>query len=319
MTRIVYLSFPTGAVAGGQKVILRHVEALNRMGFEAIWWRNTDKAELPWLDFDAPTEVGTLFRPDDILVVPSDAPNAIRTLAQSRRRTVIFEQNQFSFLNLGLEQIDAFAPGHAPIFFAVGSINANTIRRVVPGAQVEIVPCFADERVFKPGTNDLPRVAYAPRKRMGEARIIRQFLGKAHPRHVDLPWVEMSNLPEAAVAEILGRSALHLSLPRLESVGMTTLEAMACGCVSAGFMGIGGRQYMTADNGFWVPDDDCEAAADALAEAADVVATGGARLTALRDAGRATADEWSYARFLAKLEEVWERLAPEARRLPTRA
>lgn len=312
MARIVYLSFPTGAVAGGQKVILRHVEALNTMGFDAIWWRNNNNA-LPWLDFHVPMEVGTRFRPDDIIVVPSDAPNAIQTLAQDGRRTVVFEQNQFSFMNLGLDKIDAFKPGQLPVFLAVGEVNANTVRRTVPGAQVEIVPCFADERLFKRGSNADFQVSYAPRKRAGEARIIRQFLRKAHPNLESLPWAELSNLPERTVAEIMGRSALHLSLSRFESVGMTTLEAMACGAVCAGFTGIGGRQFTTTENGFWVTEDDCEAAADALAEAADVVATGGPRLASVREAGRATAEQWSYARFLVALEEVWERLAPEAR------
>ena len=64
----------------------------------------------------------------------------------------------------------------------------------------------------------------------------------------------------------------------MESVGLTTLEAMASGCVCAGFTGIGGRQYATPDNGFWVDDDDCMAAADALAQAISLVREGGAPL-----------------------------------------
>ncbi len=94
---------------------------------------------------------------------------------------------------------------------------------------------------------------------------------------------------------------------------MTTLEAMAAGCVCAGFTGVGGDEYATPDNGFWVPNEDCEAAADALALAADLSQTGGAPLRLMLEAGHETARQWSYAAFRVALEEVWMRLAPEAR------
>jgi glycosyltransferase involved in cell wall biosynthesis len=106
---------------------------------------------------------------------------------------------------------------------------------------------------------------------------------------------------------------LYLSLNRFESVGMTTLEAMASGCLCAGFTGVAGDEYATAQNGFWAPDDDCLAAAEALGAAADVLATGGPRLTQMPEASRETAAMWSYAAFRAALEATWMRLAPEAR------
>ena len=104
-----------------------------------------------------------------------------------------------------------------------------------------------------------------------------------------------------------------LSLSRMESVGMTPLEAMACGCVCAGFTGVGGQDFATPENGFWVPEEDCVAAVDALAEAADLLRNGGPALERRLEAGRETARQWSYARFREALEETWMRLAPEAR------
>ncbi len=313
MSRIVYLSYPTGAVSGGQKVVLRHVEALARLGFQCVWWRSPASVPPPWLDFVVPMEVGADFRPDDILVLPSDAPNALLTAAKGRHRVVVFEQNQFTFAGLAYDAIDQFPPDRAPTFIAVGQTNARSIRRAYPAAKVEIIPCFADERLFRPEADRVGAVAYSPRKRQSEAKIIQAFFKKVHARHAALPWSEITNLAEREVARALGSSSLFLSLSRFESVGMTPLEAMASGAVCAGFTGIGGREFATDANGFWVPEDDCEAAADALAEAADLVATGGAPLRQMREAAFETAQQWSYARFVTALEDVWTRLAPEAR------
>ena len=55
------------------------------------------------------------------------------------------------------------------------------------------------------------------------------------------------------------------------------------------------------------------AAADALGRAADLVATGGPALKQHLEAAHETARTWSYARFRTLLEEVWMRVAPEAR------
>ena len=55
------------------------------------------------------------------------------------------------------------------------------------------------------------------------------------------------------MARVFGESALFLSLSRFESLGLTTLEALASGCIVAGFTGFGGRDYATACNGWWWP------------------------------------------------------------------
>lgn len=82
----------------------------------------------------------------------------------------------------------------------------------------------------------------------------------------------------------------------------------------AGFAGLGGLEYATPANGFWVAEDDLEAAADALARAADLALAGGPPLARRLDAARETADRWSFAAFRLAIEAVWSRLAPEARR-----
>lgn len=306
--RIVYLSFPTGEIAGGQKMIARHVETLCELGFDSVWWRGAP-VQLPWLSHAAPVEVQTPLR-GDFLVVPCDAPNAIRHAAQAGNPTAVFVQGHITFASTG--GLEAARALRDPVFLAVGQTTAAAVRRAFPGARIEMLPGFADERLFRPGEKTLA-VAHAPWKRPLEAAAIRSFLKAYHPRHARMPWATIRDASEAQVAQGMGRCSIFLSLSRLEGLGLTPLEAMASGCLVAGFTGLGGQDFANPDNGFWAADEDCVGAADALAEAADVWLTGGAALARRLEAARATADEWSYARFRTRLENVWMSLAPAAR------
>ena len=228
-------------------------------------------------------------------------------------RAVVFSQGGYSLPASGADALDHHPAARFPPVITVGDLTAARIRRLYPQAQVEIIPCFADERVFRPQGHQQLAIAHTPNKRPFETAAIRGLFRRLHQRHADIEWVPLTGADETEVARTFASSALYLSLNRLESVGISTLEAMASGCICAGFLGGGGQQYGTKANGFWVTDDDCEAAADALAKAAGLVASGGPALAEMREAARITAERWSYARFRARLEEVWMRLAPEAR------
>lgn len=317
MTRIVYLAFPDGKVAGGQKVILRHVEALRALGFDAVVRRNPTNVMPQAYAHAAPVEVGTPFRPDDVLVVPTDAPNALAAVGTLPNRSLVFCQGHIDFMVVGRAAVMAWPKGRTPAFLAIGPTVAASLTRAWPDATVDVVPAFADERLFRPNPSDRPdrthAVAAIPRKRPFELRAIRGFLAACHPRHAETPWALIENAPETEVARALASASVFLSLSRLEGLGLTPLEAMASGALVAGFPGVGGRDFATPDNGFWAPDDDVEAAADALAQALDVSLTAGPALARMKAAAHATAEAWSHARFVRALEDVWMRHAPDAR------
>ncbi|MDB5495231.1 MAG: hypothetical protein JWP86_2568 [Phenylobacterium sp.] len=312
MTRIVYGIYSGGGLQGGHKMILRHVETLRDLGFDAVAYTGVGNKLPTWFAHRLPVLIDQQMRPEHhLLVLPDDAVNTLRQLSGLSYRSVVFVQNHYNFAAQSIEVVDLFTP--TPTFIGVGRTIEAFLRRAYPQARVETVPCFADERTFGPGAARTDAVALVPRKRPVEAMVIPKLLRAWHPRHVDLPWRRLENVSETDVAAAFGSSTLFLSLSRLEGVGMTPLEAMASGCVCAGFTGIGGREYATAENGFWVEENDCEAAAEALARAADLVAAGGPALKRHLEAGHETARAWSYAAFRARLEEVWMRLAPEAR------
>jgi glycosyltransferase involved in cell wall biosynthesis len=88
-------------------------------------------------------------------------------------------------------------------------------------------------------------------------------------------------------------------------MSMTILEAMACGCLVAGFTGIGPREYATAMNGLWVGEDDCEAAALALVRACGDADQDEAAAHLIRHAARTTAAQWTHAHFVEALGLFW--------------
>ena len=312
MSRIVYALFSNGGVAGGQKMALRHVETLVDLGFDAVCYLGTRSVEPRWVQHRAPIAQGAPLRADDIVVLPNDAADAIQNAASISNRIVIFDQNPYATAASGCAELIANQPARFPAIITVAPRSAALLRRLFPHAAVETIRCFADERLFRPGAKE--RVgAFVPRKRPFEAAAIRAMHARLHPEQ-RIGWIRLEGAAEAQVADAFARASVHLSLSRLESVGMTTLEAMASGCVCAGFTGIGGREYATPDNGFWVDEDDCVAAADALAQAISLVEAGGAPLRHYMEASIETARTWSYAAFRQELEAVWSRLAPDARR-----
>ncbi|HEX2559108.1 glycosyltransferase [Phenylobacterium sp.] len=302
------MSFPVRGATGGQKMICRHVETLRDLGFDAIVRRNVEVEDN--FPHHAPVEINTPFHPDDVVVLPTDARNIVPQAAALKNRVIMFCQGHLEFA--ATASLDAVRESRIREFIAISPAAAKSVQRALPDATVSVVPAFADERVFRP-LEKLHQIAHAPWKRPVETAAIWALFRNYHPRHAQTAWARIEKATEEQVAQAMGRSSLFLSLSKMEGLGLTPLEAMASGCVVAGFKGIGGRDFATPENGFWVPDEDCEAAADALAEACDVFLTGGAALKARLEAGYETARHWSYARFCEALEAFW---SPKVSRRP---
>jgi hypothetical protein len=314
MKRIVYALFSGGGLVGGHKMILRHVETLRDLGFDAVAYTGRRNVLPAWFAHRAPILIDQPIPPDQtLLVLPADAVNTLKQVAGLPYELVVFVQNHFDFAAASIAPLGLYEPDRLPTFLGVGPTIERFLTRLYPNAAVETVPAFADERLFRPDPGRQPAVALSPRKRPLEAAAIETLVKALHPAHADLPWRRVRGASEAETAAVFGTSSLFLSLSRLEGLGLTPLEAMASGCVCAGFTGVAGRDYATAENGFWVGEGDCEAAAEALARAADLAAAGGPALKRRLEAGYETARQWSYAAFRERLEEVWMRLAPGSR------
>lgn len=294
--RITFLCPPAEKLNGGIKYIFRMAEALAADGFDAVvaeqhsrhpdWF--VSNAKIIGYDALAP-------RNGEILVLPEDQPELLRTLTEWPQRKIVYCQNHF-YAAIGALGSASYAD------FGVSAIicGSATILRYCAdrhaGVPAYLVPCGIDTRLFKPAATKAQAIALIPRKRAVEAIYLQDMFRHRYPEWAHIGWQPLQNMPEAALAERLGQAAVFLSLSRLDGFGLTPLEAMASGCVVAGFTGIGGQEYTAPTNGFWAAEDDFPACVLALQRAVMLSQTGGAPLE----------------QYLAGTKETVARYTPEA-------
>jgi len=63
-----------------------------------------------------------------------------------------------------------------------------------------------------------------------------------YPHLAAVSWQLLEDKSEDEVADIMGRSALFLSLAYMESFALAPVEAMASGCIVVGYTGTGGLE-----------------------------------------------------------------------------
>lgn len=306
-SRIVYISWPAHEVTGGIKIAFKHVEILRELGYEAIV-ATTDGQRPKW--FETPLEVHRLdeLRPaSDILVLPENYSRLLKEFANWPNRKVVLFQGLLLGLR-GLAGQRCYSDYGVTHLLCAGHQAADYCRIRFPKLALTIVPVVVDGTVFRPQQQKLLQIAYLPRKRPGEAAFIVDLFRALEQSEPAVGWVEINNVTERELANALAPAALYLALPRLETCGLTTLEAMACGCVCVGFTGGGGRDYAHARNGFWVEEDACMACVQELRRAVEIVRAQGEQYQEFVQAGLETAHYYRRERLAKKLHAFWQPL-----------
>ena len=301
--RIAYFSWPATETTGGIKLVFRHVEILNRYGITAVVV--LDDATSPgWLETSAPViDRNSVQKHGDILVFPENHAELFRSYADWPNQKIVYCQNQFMFCcGLAGKRLGDF--GITGVL-ALGRAAAEFCSARFPEVANFSVPVGIDPSYFFFEKSKKLQIAFAPRKRQLEAVFIRDWFYASSPEWRTVPWVEIRDMSETQVARTLRESAVYLSLQRLESVGMSAIEAMACGCVVAGFAGQGGNEYATSANGFWAPDDDCIRCTAQLANAVHHVSNGGQRLADMIQSASITAETYNMDRLEKRLVSYW--------------
>ncbi|GAA2019214.1 glycosyltransferase [Nakamurella flavida] len=252
--RILYAGFATRQHSGGVHVLTQHVQLLRAAGEQAWLWL-PDGAERPgWFDADVPVLFGDRVPvgADDLLVVP-ETPTVQGLDPAPGARTVIFDQNHFYTFAAGVPGDDFPGWVRPPAMWAVTAESRDVLAAALPHLPVALVPNIVDGDTFTPLPADRLRVCWFPRKRPREASLLRLLL-RNDPRSAGVDLVEMVDLPRADVARTLGTATVFLALGHSESFGLPVAEALAAGCLVAGYDGGGGHELFDAPGAWRIPE-----------------------------------------------------------------
>ena len=306
--RIIYILEPFPFPSGGVAAIYRHVEILTENGLAAC----VALREKPKIDFyqtTAPLLIhgGHLqVREGDIFVIPEGFVEYMKALTPTRAKRLMFCQNQYYLrftadARAGISELGV----HGVI---ASSIAVQSFFHDVYGiADLPLLPYAIDPRRFAAADDKRRQIAFMPRKLPDDGVFIAATFKRRHPRYADVPWVKIDGATQVEASRIMGESAVFLSLSHKESFGLPPLEALACGCLVAGYHGDGGREYMTAENGWWAETGDWKACVDGLAAALELFDKGGPELDTRRRAGARTVEHYSPDRLKAALLTFWRR------------
>lgn len=263
--------------------------------------------------------------PEDRWIVPEGWPAFLEPGLKNHAKCAAYVQN-WAFLHGRLPANLNWSD--LPVsLFAVSTPVAKFIAQTT-GKSSPIVSPFINQKIYFPVKNKYPgekiKIAWMPRKNKYLALQIKMiFEALLIQKKKELPiWITIENIERENVAKAMQNVDIFLSTGFPEGFGLPSLEAMACGCLVAGFTGMGGWEYMRnalpygfipffslpdvpwGPNGYYAADGDIWGAAIALEAAYDALISG--TFPSLMESGLKTAKWYNKERQKEQIIDIWE-------------
>jgi glycosyltransferase involved in cell wall biosynthesis len=253
--------------SGGVRKLYRHVDVLTAHGFNAFIEHQSPDFRCTWFEHNTPiadpreTWPPT---PSDILLCPEQVSwqMVLKTRGVPK---VIFNQNAYQTF-MGKSDEFKVAPYTHRDFVATIVVSEDSrkyLEYVFPGHPIYRVHNAINPLLFCYEPNKRLRIAFMPRKNKPD---VTQLLLILNCRGA-LDGIELSpiqGMNEAQTAQALRESLIFLSLSTHEGSPMPPLEAMACGCLTIGYDGLGGREYVNQQYAVPVAQEDVVSFAQAV-------------------------------------------------------
>ncbi len=315
--RIFYFCYRHNQPRGGQKHTYRHVDILNRNGWEAWVFHPGEDFRLTWFPNQTrvigETEFAILFRQGiDILVLPEDLGTDIVNFPGPK---IIFNKNVFSGMQaLGQPGATFFDPYRASdllAIFAVSEHNRLLLQFAYPGLSIYTVDVEIDPQTFRsrPLTSKAPMIALSPKTPefvLPLYHLMRARGEQGLNRARDFEWVVLRDMAEDEVAAVLEQALVFVTFSVAEGAGRLPLEAMASGCLLL-TPRLGPLAASLPVDHEWQSGDLLPAAhwLEEVMEAWPEKLTGWNRLV---DSGRAAAAQYSLANQERSVLEAWRNI-----------
>lgn len=189
--------------------------------------------------------------PDDVIVVPDYAAGWLPQI-YPRNRCILFAQAYWPTM-------DIFMFGRAVPERFSAAISTSDVCRDAVGllglAPIHNVPLALDTARFDFRADKKKIVAFMPRRRAREAEVITRMLA-ARGRLNGWSVRALDGLSRDDVAAAMGEALIFLSFSEREGFGLPPAEAMASGCITIGYDGVGGAEFFDPAWSFPVRDAD---------------------------------------------------------------
>jgi hypothetical protein len=262
--------------SGGVKLAYDHVRCLNKNGFKATVIHQKDGFKPEWLKEYYPVDDDGNFEDipmlyldggnlpinmEDFFFIPEGFPNIMENLAQQNApcKRIVFCQNWYYVLN-------ALSPGDTWIKYgitdcmSVSKSQSEYLKLIMPQLNLKQVYGHIPSDVFYPPetmTDKKMQVAFIPSRDGGTKsyNVIKTFYA-LYPHFKFVQFAEIKGLPRDDYASLLRESAFFVHFDEYSSWGTAPIEAFLSKTLVAGWDGVGGREYMTTDNMWIVPNGD---------------------------------------------------------------
>lgn len=255
--RVIYAGFEYQQPMGGIRKLSEHVSMLAAAGVEAYRWSPTPGFRYTWFHDDAPTVAGLELdlAADDLLVLPEIVVLPDHDPAPGGRKVVFSQTPHMHFLNC--PDIGHY-PGWSldPMIWTVSKAGVELLSRMMPYLPPpRLVPNPIDAELFRPAARRVPSIAWMPRKRPMESTLLKQIL-QNDPRSAGVELRPMRGLGHEEVARVMSDTSVFIALnaPEGEGFGLPVAEAMASGCLVAGYPADGGDELFASPSAWGVPN-----------------------------------------------------------------
>lgn len=236
--------------SGGMRRLYHYVDVLHDLGFSAVLVHGSSAFRCTWFENRTPIVAAddVRLRPGDLVVVPDAFAGSVSSIS-STAATVLLN------LALFLREPDVLRRSNVIGVVGVSEYSTTLVRRAFPSLPVHRITHGMYTDIFHPGP-DAPRgtIGYMPRRAPKAPHV----LAALHASGALDGWTvrSLDGLSELEVGNALRSTAIFLSFGECEGFPRPPLEAMASGCVVAGFTGHGGTEYFGDSYSYPVPEGD---------------------------------------------------------------
>ena len=272
--RLLFVCPATNTPSGGIRMIYRQVDMLNRHGFHAFVVHDQPGFRCDWFENSTPIlDPGTAaWTPRDIIAAPELASSHLFDGSAGIPK-VIFNQNcYYTFFpwsdDAALAQISYRRPDVIAAI-VVSQDSEAYLRYAFPRLTIHRLHYSIDPALYHFQREKKRQIALMPRKNGADVTQVVQLLklrelGGELGGEFEL--VAIDGLSETAAAGVLRDSLMFLSFGHPEGFGLPPAEAMACGCITVGYHGMGGREFFRPEFSYPIATGDILAFARTVEE-----------------------------------------------------